>query len=168
METERNNMNLADLDIESMELNNIIGPYNKKKKRLGRGIGTGKGKTSGKGHKGQRARAGARRSNVFQGGQMPLERRLPKKGFTSLNKVKYCIINIEDLIDFKEKGFLGENNYLKISTLIDSKFMKSSHKLKLLSEGEIDFPIHIEVHKSSESAMKKIEAVGGKVVLVGA
>lgn len=159
-------MDLVDFDIEEMKLDNIIGPYNKKKKRLGRGIGTGKGKTSGKGHKGQRARAGARRSNVFQGGQMPLERRLPKKGFTSLNRVEYSILNISDLSDFKERGLLNGDNMLTISFLIERNFIRYPQKLKLLAEGELNFPITVEVHKASGSAVKKVEAAGGKVVLL--
>lgn len=130
----------------------------KKNKRVGRGIGSGHGKTSCRGHKGTKARSGGSISPGFEGGQMPLQRRLPKRGFTNIFKTHYSVINIKDLIGFEENAHL-DMNALRMAGLLKNK----NEKVKLLGSGNISVPIVIEVHKASKSAIEKIEASGGKV-----
>jgi len=134
----------------------------KNKKRLGRGVGSGNGKTSGKGSKGQKCRSGGKVRLGFEGGQMPLQRRLPKRGFTNIFQKKYSIININDL-----KKFQSNENQIDAKFLQDKKIIKGKNiKIKLLGNGNIDFPINIKVNKVSQSAKAKIEAAGGKVEVI--
>ena len=133
----------------------------KKRKRVGRGPGSGHGKTSCRGHKGQKARSGARIRPGFEGGQMPLQRRLPKRGFTNIFKKEYELINIRDL-----KGF-GPDTILDINVLKNAGLIKGEKNgVKLLSVGEISHPLAIKIHKVSKKAREKVEAAGGKVDLV--
>jgi large subunit ribosomal protein L15 len=133
----------------------------KKRKRVGRGPGSGHGKTSCRGHKGQKARAGARIRPGFEGGQMPLQRRLPKRGFTNIFKKEYEVINIHDL-----KGF-GPDAILDINVLKNAGLIKGTKNgVKLLSVGEISHPLAIKIHKVSKKAREKVEAAGGKVDLI--
>jgi large subunit ribosomal protein L15 len=133
----------------------------KKRKRVGRGPGSGHGKTSCRGHKGQKARAGARIRSGFEGGQMPLQRRLPKRGFTNIFKKEYEVINIHDL-----KGF-GPDAILDINVLKNAGLIKGTKNgVKLLSVGEISHPLAIKIHKVSKKAREKVEAAGGKVDLI--
>jgi large subunit ribosomal protein L15 len=133
----------------------------KKRKRVGRGPGSGHGKTSCRGHKGQKARAGARIRPGFEGGQMPLQRRLPKRGFTNIFKKEYEVINIHDL-----KGF-GPDAILDINVLKNAGLIKGAKNgVKLLSVGEISHPLAIKIHKVSKKAREKVEAAGGKVDLI--
>lgn len=133
-----------------------------KKKRLGRGPGSGLGKTAGKGHKGLLARSGRANQAGFEGGQMPLARRLPKRGFTNIFRIQYSVINLKDLISqektmnfnptvFKEIGLTKGRNPL----------------VKILGTGEIDRPIVVEAHKFSDTARQKIESAGGQVKVIG-
>ena len=132
-----------------------------KRKRLGRGDASGQGSTSGKGHKGQKARAGGYHKVGFEGGQMPLKRRLPKKGFTNIFKKKYVLINIRDLNVF-EKGTVVDDK-----ALIECGLIKGSYDgIKVLGDGEIGYPLTVKVHKYSKPAKDKIEAVGGKIEVV--
>ncbi len=139
---------------------------NKKKIRVGRGIGSGKGKTSSRGHKGQRSRSGVSIKS-FEGGQMPLYRRLPKRGFKSFNKNITAILNlskIQNMIEKKEND-LKETLDLKIlkeKKLINKKFAK----LKILGSGEIKQNVQISAHFASKQALEKIEKAGGKLNII--
>ena len=148
-----------------MQLNSLT-KINKKKTRVGRGIGSGKGKTSSRGHKGQKSRSGVSIKS-FEGGQMPLYRRLPKRGFKSLNKNSTAILNlskIQSMID-KPQNEIKTNLDLKIlkeKKLINKKFLK----LKILGTGEIKKNIEISAHFASKQALSKIEKAGGKISII--
>lgn len=131
----------------------------KKRKRVGRGAGSGWGKTSGRGTKGQNSRSGGGVSVGFEGGQMPLQRRIPKRGFTNIFKKQYEIINIKDLMRFNS----GET--VDTDTLIKSGLIKKVMAVKLLANGDISYPINIIVNNVSRAAKEKIESAGGKVEL---
>ena len=133
----------------------------KRKNRVGRGPGSGHGKTSCRGHKGQKSRSGASIRPGFEGGQMPLQRRLPKRGFTNIFKKEIELLNIRDLSNFDSESSLDIDS-LKKARLIRS----SQSKVKLLGDGEISHPLVIKVHKVSKKAREKIEAAGGKVELI--
>ena len=148
-----------------MQLNNLI-KNNKKKIRVGRGIGYGKGKTSSIGHKGQKSRSGVAVKS-FEGGQMPLYRRLPKRGFKSLNKKSTAILNLSKIQNIIEKFKNEIKNtldlkILKEKNLVNKKFIK----LKILGTGEIKNNIEISAHFASKQALSKIEKVGGKISLI--
>jgi large subunit ribosomal protein L15 len=150
-----------------MRLNNLK-PLNKSKdkKRLGRGIGSGKGKTSGRGHKGQKSRSGVAIKS-FEGGQMPLYRRLPKRGFKSFNNKKIALVNLKKLQGFAEKKADIANIKINLSNLIKSKIVKKKFKmLKLIGSGNLKSKFDVEVNFISSSAKEKIEKLGGKVLLV--
>lgn len=133
----------------------------KKRKRVGRGPGSGHGKTSCRGHKGQKARAGAKIHPGFEGGQMPFQRRIPKRGFKNIFKKEYELINISDLNKF-EAGTVLDVNSLKEAGLIRG----TKYGVKLLGDGEISNPLAIKIHRVSKTAREKVEAAGGKVELV--
>ncbi len=146
-----------------MRLNDLSPAKGSKRnsKRVGRGPGSGRGKTSGRGHKGQKARAGASIRPGFEGGQMPLQRRLPKRGFTNLFRKEYELINVGDL------DRCEPDSVLDLEALIKMGFSKGSKSgIKLLGDGEISHPIVIKVHRASKEAKRKIEAAGGKVELI--
>jgi large subunit ribosomal protein L15 len=141
-----------------MDLSNLKGPVNRKKsRRVGRGESSGVGKTCGKGHKGQKSRSGASISPGFEGGQMPLQRRLPKKGFTNIFKVRYNVINLKDLDRF-EPGAV-----ITVESLKEKGLLKRRGPVKLLSDGEVTAAYTIVLDRTSSAARKKIEAAGGKV-----
>ena len=130
----------------------------KKRKRVGRGTGSGHGTTAGYGNKGQRSTSGGTKPKGFEGGQMPLTRRIPKRGFKNPFRVEYSIIKIGDLEVFKGK------DKINIQDFIESGFIKNmKNGIKLLSDGDIDFPIKITVHKASQKAIEKVRAQGGDV-----
>ena len=134
-----------------------------KKIRVGRGIGSGKGKTSGRGIKGQKSRSGVAIKS-FEGGQMPLYRRLPKRGFNSLQKEKISILNLENIQNFIERNIIKTGTLINIDTLKKVKILnKSITKFKVLGNGEIKNKIEIEVDYISKSAKEKIEKLGGKI-----
>lgn len=135
----------------------------KAKKRVGRGIGSGLGKTSGKGHKGQNARAGGGVRMGFEGGQMPLSRRLPKKGFSNYPfRVTYEVLNVEALDAF-EAGTVVTPELLE-----ETRLCKNATKgVKILGSGEITKALTVKAHQISESAKAKIEAAGGTVEVIG-
>jgi large subunit ribosomal protein L15 len=147
----------------TMRINDLSPPKGSKKKgkRVGRGPGSGHGKTSCRGHKGQKSRSGGSIPPGFEGGQMPLQRRLPKRGFTNIFRKSYAIINVEDLKRFNEKSQVDAESLIEAGLI---KEVKSG--IKLLGDGDIAFPVHIKVHKASRSAIKKIEAAGGKVEIL--
>jgi large subunit ribosomal protein L15 len=130
----------------------------KGRKRLGRGVGSGWGKTAGRGTKGQGSRSGGGVRPGYEGGQMPIHRRLPKRGFTNIFKKQFAIINIKDLARFEEGAVVDE------AELIRSGLVKGKRDgIKLLSVGEIDRPLTVKVDAASQAAKAKIEAAGGKV-----
>lgn len=134
----------------------------KAKKRVGRGIGSGSGKTSGKGHKGQKARSGYSRKPGFEGGQLPLFKRLPKRGFSNYEfKVKYAIINIEDLNVF-EDGVDVTPEILKDTGILKNQL----DGVKILGTGTLNKKLNVKAHKFTKSAVEKIEAKGGKVEVI--
>ena len=138
---------------------------NKSKIRVGRGIGSGKGKTSGRGVKGQKSRSGVAIKS-FEGGQMPLYRRLPKRGFNSIKKNNIAILNLDKIQSFIDKKSLKttdtlNSNLLKKLNLIN----KNSAKLKILGSGEIKDKINIEADLASKSAVEKLEKIGGSIQL---
>jgi len=133
----------------------------KSTKRVGRGPGSGHGKTSCRGHKGQKSRSGGSIPPGFEGGQMPLHRRLPKRGFTNIFKKHYALINIKDLARFDPNSDLGIAD-LKNSGLVK----KVGDGVKLLGDGEMTHPVTIKVNKVSKTARAKIEAAGGKIEII--
>jgi large subunit ribosomal protein L15 len=133
----------------------------KKRKRVGRGIGSGHGKTACKGHKGQKARAGRGTKAGFEGGQMPLQRRLPKRGFRNPFKQKVTILHIGDLNRFPKDTVVDPD------LLFQSGLCQKGEVIKLLSDGELQHPLTIRVHKASEAAFKKVEMASGKVEVIG-
>ena len=132
----------------------------KKKKRVGRGEGSGRGKTAGRGTKGQNSRSGGGVPLGFEGGQMPLQRRIPKRGFTNIFKKQYKIINIKDLKHFKADEIVDRDALLKVGLL------KKAKAVKLLGQGDISYPLDIKVNKVSQAAREKIESAGGKVGVI--
>ncbi len=141
------------------ELSQLTPPVGavRKKKRLGRGESSGLGKTSGKGHKGQRARRGKNKPAVgFEGGQMPLARRLPKRGFVPRNRVEYSVVNLSRLAGF-EAGSVVDVDALRGQGLLK----KGRDLVKILGDGELAAGLTVRAHKFSKSAIEKITAAGG-------
>ncbi len=133
----------------------------KNKRRLGRGPGSGRGKTSGRGTKGQKSISGYSRKLGFEGGQMPLVRRLPKRGFTNIFKKEYRVLNLSRLDGLKKET-------VNLKEMVDAGLIKSEKEtVKILGDGEIKSAKTIHAHKFSETARKKIEKAGGKAVLIG-
>ena len=150
-----------------MNLNNIkdnVGS-NKNRKRIGRGIGSGTGKTSGKGHKGQKARSGVSIKG-FEGGQMPIHRRLPKRGFNNINKVSFVEINVNRLDKLIDEKIIDPNKTINNKILMDIGLINSEKsRVKLLANGELKNKINIEISAISSSAKDKVEKVGGSVLI---
>jgi large subunit ribosomal protein L15 len=131
------------------------------RKRLGRGQGSGTGGTAGRGHKGQRARSGGKPHIWSEGGQMPLQRRVPKGGFTNINRIEYQVVNVGDLNRF-EAG-----TEVTLALLKSEKLAKKfSLPVKLLGNGTLDRPVRVLVHAVSETARQKVEAAGGAIELL--
>jgi large subunit ribosomal protein L15 len=126
---------------------------NRKRKRIGRGPGSGSGKTAGRGHKGQRSRSGYSQRIGFEGGQMPLIRRVPKRGFTNIFRKEYTVVNLRDL-----EGFDGEINP---ETLLERGLVRRGMQIKVLGDGEVAAALTVKAHRFSRSAREKIEAAGG-------
>ncbi len=147
-----------------MELNNLV-KNNKKKIRVGRGIGSGKGKTSARGHKGQKSRSGVAIKS-FEGGQMPLYRRLPKRGFKSIQKKNIAVLNLSKIQNIIQKNKSELKNFdltsLKAKKIINRKYMK----LKILGDGELKEKVDISAHFVSKQAQEKIEKAGGKLNII--
>ncbi len=138
---------------------------NKSKIRVGRGIGSGKGKTSGRGVKGQKSRSGVAIKS-FEGGQMPLYRRLPKRGFKSFNQENIAILNLDKIQSFIDKKTINTSEVLNSSSLKKLRLInKNSKKLKILGTGEIKDKINIEADLVSKSALQKLEKIGGSIQL---
>ncbi|MFP3929234.1 MAG: 50S ribosomal protein L15 [Desulfobacteraceae bacterium] len=130
------------------------------KKRVGRGPGSGHGKTACRGQKGQRARSGSRLKPGFEGGQMPLQRRLPKRGFKNLFRTEYKAVNVTDLDRFEQGSRVGPEE-LEAAGLVGKNDM-----VKLLGRGDVPHALNVRVHRVSRSARSKIEAAGGTVELI--
>jgi large subunit ribosomal protein L15 len=141
-----------------MNLSNIRAPKksSEKRKRVGRGMGSGMGKTSTRGHKGQRSRSGSRMMRGFEGGQMPLHRRLPKRGFTNIFRTEYTIVSLERLAG------LGETT-ITPDVLRKAGVVKGKSPIKILGDGELSAALTVHAHKFSKSAQEKITKAGGKV-----
>mgnify|MGYP001394320088 CR=1 FL=1 len=138
---------------------------NKPKMRVGRGIGSGKGKTSGRGVKGQKSRSGVAIKS-FEGGQMPLYRRLPKRGFNPIQKDNIAILNLNKIQSYITKKTINTSEVLNSSTLKKLNLInKNSIKLKILGTGDIKDRINIEADLASKSALKKLEKIGGSIKL---
>src|ERR1700693_543968 len=140
-----------------MNLSNIRAPKkaNSGKKRVGRGMGSGMGKTSTRGHKGQRSRSGSRMMRGFEGGQMPLHRRMPKRGFNTIFREEFNIVNLEKL------AALGETT-ITPDVLRKAGVIKGKHPVKVLGDGELKAALTVHAHKFSKSAQEKITKAGGK------
>lgn len=138
----------------------------KKRKRIGRGQGSGYGGTSTKGHKGQKSRAGAKFRAWFEGGQMPLQRRIPKFGFKNINRIEYTTINLSDLQKLIESGRISESKIDK-EFLLKNKIISGKKKpLKILGNGELKSGIEVTADSFSKSAREKIEKVGGQAITI--
>jgi large subunit ribosomal protein L15 len=144
-----------------MNLSNIRAPRkaSENKKRVGRGMGSGMGKTSTRGHKGQRSRSGSRMMRGFEGGQMPLHRRLPKRGFTNIFRQEYNIVNLEKLAALSETTI--NPDVLRKAGVISTK-----RPVKILGDGELKSTITVHAHKFSKSAEEKITKAGGKIEIL--
>lgn len=134
-----------------------------KDKRIGRGQGSGRGGTSTRGHKGAQSRSGYSRKLGFEGGQMPLQRRLPKFGFTSLNRIEYKPINLDVIEDLAAKKNLSE---ISVSTLIENGYVSKNNRVKILGKGTISKKLKVSAHGFSQNAIAAIEAAGGSVETV--
>ena len=146
-----------------MNLSNLRAPKkaNSNKKRVGRGMGSGMGKTSTRGHKGQRSRSGSRMMRGFEGGQMPLHRRLPKRGFTNIFRTEYTILSIDRIAG------LGAAE-VTLETLVKAGLAKNGDLVKVLGDGELKKKVNVQAHKFSKSAQEKITKAGGKAEVIGA
>jgi len=140
-----------------MNLSNIRAPQKaaENKKRVGRGMGSGMGKTSTRGHKGQRSRSGSRLLRGFEGGQMPLHRRLPKRGFTNIFREEFSVVNLDRLAALGEKTINPE-------VLQKAGLASAKRRVKILGDGELTSAITVQAHKFSKSAQDKITKAGGK------
>jgi large subunit ribosomal protein L15 len=132
-----------------------------KNKRIGRGQGSGTGKTAGRGHKGQRSRSGSKNRNWFEGGQMPIQRRLPKFGFYQHGKVRYQVINVQDLEKVGKESEVNPEVLKKLGLV-----KKSDQPIKILGDGDLQGKLNVKVHAVSKSAREKIEKAGGSVTLL--
>ena len=130
------------------------------RKRIGRGPGSGHGKTAGRGNKGQKSRSGYRHQRGFEGGQMPLHRRVPKRGFTNIFRVEYDVVNLSDLAGF------DAGTAVTVDTLIERRLAHKSRPVKILGDGEIGKALTVSAHKFSASAQAKIEAAGGRCEVI--
>lgn len=135
----------------------------KKRKRVGRGESSGHGKTAGKGHKGQKARTGGNVKAGYEGGQTPLHRRVPKRGFTSKSQMSCEIINIERLSVFNKSDVVDAKALVEKGIV---KNMKGGINIKILGDGEINIPLTVRANKFSAAAREKIEAAGGKAEVI--
>ena len=124
-------------------------------------MGSGMGKTSTRGHKGQRSRSGSRMMRGFEGGQMPLHRRLPKRGFTNIFRTEYTILNLDRLAQ------VGETD-LTLEALVKAGLVRDGELVKILGDGEVKKKLNVQAHKFSKSAQEKITKAGGKVEVIGA
>lgn len=148
-----------------MNLSNLQpaeGSVKKEKKRLGRGQGSGKGGTATKGHKGQKSRSGYSRKVGFEGGQMPLQRRVPKFGFTNINRKDYVGINLDKIQELVDSGRITDQ--LDFDTMLENRLATKNDLVKILGRGELTAKLKVSGHKFTATAKAAIEAAGGEVV----
>ncbi|HIP27353.1 MAG TPA: 50S ribosomal protein L15 [Flavobacteriaceae bacterium] len=147
-----------------MQLNNLRPAKGsvKTSKRIGRGQGSGKGGTATRGHKGQKSRSGYSRKIGFEGGQMPLQRRVPKFGFTNINRKEYLGINLDKLQEFVDNGRIKDT--VNMEVLVEARLARKNDLVKILGRGELKAKLDITVHKFTETAKAAIEKAGGKAV----
>lgn len=148
-----------------MNLSNLqpaVGSVHNQNKRVGRGEGSGKGGTSTRGHKGAKSRSGYSKKIGFEGGQMPLQRRVPKFGFKNINRVEYDAINLDALQALVDNGIITET--VDFSLLVDLGLTSKNSLVKILGRGEIKAKLKVSAHKFSATAKEAIEAAGGEVV----
>lgn len=147
-----------------MKLDNLKPAVKKvKRNRVGRGMASGNGKTSGRGHKGQKARSGGGVRRGFEGGQTPLYRRLPKRGFTNIFAKEFATINVEQLNKFDDNTVITPNLLIEKGLV---KKSKTNNGIKILGNGDLTVKITVQAHKFSKTATEKIEAAGGKVEVI--
>jgi len=148
-------------------LSNLKAPAkaNKNKKRVGRGMGSGMGKTSTRGHKGQGSRSGSSLMRGFEGGQMPLHRRLPKRGFTNIFRTEYTVVGLDRIAEINAASSETEFTLEKIVAL--GLLRKRNGLIKVLNNGEITAAVTVHAHKFSKTALEAIEKAGGKAVVIG-
>jgi len=146
-----------------MKLNELSPPAGSRRprKRLGRGVGSGTGKTAGRGTKGQNSRSGGGVRPGFEGGQMPIHRRLPKRGFTNIFKKKIAVVNIRDLSKFESGSVVDEIELVRMGLVKGRR-----DGVKLLAQGKIDIPLTVKVNAASRGAIEKIKAAGGEVEVI--
>ena len=151
----------------ALNLSNLRAPKkaNENKKRVGRGMGSGMGKTSTRGHKGQGSRSGSSLMRGFEGGQMPLHRRLPKRGFTNIFRVEYTVVSLGRLAELHAAS--QESEYTLERLVSTGLLRKRNGLVKVLNNGEITVPLTVHAHKFSKSAKEAIERAGGKAVVIG-
>jgi large subunit ribosomal protein L15 len=147
----------------ALNLSNLRAPKkaNIGRKRVGRGMGSGMGKTSTRGHKGQGSRTGSSMMRGFEGGQMPLHRRMPKRGFTNIFRTEYVVVNLDRIAKLDVAEILADD-YTKLGLASSKKVL-----IKILGTGELSKAVTIQAHKFSKSAVAKIEKAGGKAVVLG-
>ncbi len=133
-------------------------------KRIARGQGSGRGGTSTRGHKGAQSRSGYSRKIGFEGGQMPLQRRIPKFGFNNINRIEYKTINVDDIQTLVEDKKIKKD--LTFEKMIELRIAKKGDLIKVLGRGKIDVPVNVAAHKFSASAEKLIEKAGGKITKI--
>jgi len=148
-----------------MELHNLkpAAGSTKKRKRIARGTGSGYGGTSTRGHKGAKSRSGYSRKRNFEGGQMPLQMRLPKRGFKNINRVEYTTLNLDDLSRIAKKFNL---NAIDMAALTSNRIVKKTELVKVLGNGALETKLDVSVHAFSASAKAAIEKVGGTVTVL--
>ena len=148
-----------------MELHNLkpAAGSTKKRKRIARGTGSGYGGTSTRGHKGAKSRSGYSRKRNFEGGQMPLQMRLPKRGFKNINRVEYTTFNLDDLSRIAKKFNL---NAIDMAALTSNRIVKKTELVKILGNGALESKLDVSVHAFSASAKEAIEKVGGTVTVL--
>jgi len=148
-----------------MDLSNLKAPSSNKKpgKRVGRGEGSGKGQESGRGMNGQKSRSGYSRRPWFEGGQMPLQRRVPKFGFKNPNRVEFRPINVSTIAEYIEAGKLTDT--ITVAQLVEAGLAYKNDRVKLLGRGDLEQKFEIEVHAASGSAVEKVEKAGGTVTI---
>ena len=146
-----------------MKLHELSPPSRSRKmsRRLGRGVGTGRGKTAGRGTKGYNSRSGGGVRPGYEGGQMPIQRRLPKRGFTNIFRKRIAVINIRDLLTFKSGSLVDEDALVKAGLIKGKK-----DGIKLLGQGDISIALKVKLSHVSKSAQEKIEAAGGSIEVV--
>jgi large subunit ribosomal protein L15 len=146
-----------------MKLHELSPPSRSRKmsRRLGRGVGTGRGKTAGRGTKGYNSRSGGGVRPGYEGGQMPIQRRLPKRGFTNIFRKRIAVINVRDLLTFKSGSLVDEAALVKAGLVKGKK-----DGIKLLGQGDISIALNVKLSHVSKSAKEKIEAAGGSIEVV--